>query len=258
MKIPTKAVEKFISDNAPSILTSVGVVGVVGTAVLMYKATTKSTEKLYEIDAVAQVKGEPPLTTKQIVKETWFNYIPPVTVGAVTIGAIVFANHISTKRIAALTAAFAISEKRISEYKDKVIETIGEKKEQAIRDEVAQDGVKKNPPGSGNTVLVIGKGNVLCKDTFSGQYFRSSMDALKKAENDTNHEIIHCQYATLTDFYRKLGLPPTDMSDELGWSFDDLIKLEISAVVADDQHGEEPCLAFTFHAYPMAGYRKVH
>jgi hypothetical protein len=257
MKLPvsTKTLERFISENAPSILTSVGVVGVVGTAVLMYKAATKSTEKLYEVDTVAQVNGEPPLTTKRIVKLTWVNYIPPVGCAAVTIGAIVFANHLNTKRIAALTAAYAISEKKLSEYKDKVIETIGEKKEQALRDDLAQDGVKKNPPGPNNTVLVIGKGDVLCQDTFSGQYFRSSMDTIKKAENDTNHDIIHCQYATLTDFYRRLGLPPTDMSDELGWSFDDLIKLEISAVVA---HDDEPCLAVSFQNHPMAGYRKVH
>lgn len=255
--------EKLLIDNSPLILTAAGVLGVVGTAISTHKAAVKARTILLEADAElvreAVMRGDGKeaevLSNKQIAKLVWVEYIPPVAIGAATITAIVMANRIGNRRAAALAIAAGLSEKRLSEYKDKVVETFGDKEAKKVSDSIAQDKVDENPPAKHNTVVIVGKGDVLCHDTFSGQYFRSSMDTLKKAENDTNYQIIHQQYATLTDFYRRLGLPPTDLSDELGWSFDELVKLEIAPTMSRD---EEPCLAITFHYYPVHDYRKLH
>lgn len=248
-----KKLEKYAIDNSPGLLTAVGVAGVVGTALLTYRAATRSTEKLVLVDARKHHLGEDPLTTKEIFKITWKAYIPPVVAGGLTIGAVIFANHIGTKRAAAMAAAYALSEKAFTEYRDKVKETVGENKERKLSDELAQDKVNRNPMNEGNLV-VMSDGDVICCDLFTGRYFRCTADRLKKAENDTNHEIIHNQYATLTEFYERIGLPRTDISDSLGWNFDELLSLEITAVLVDES---TPCLAFSFRTHPIRDYRKL-
>src|SRR5205814_1440714 len=116
-----------------------------------------------------------------------------VAAGVGTIGAIIFANRISSKRAAALAAAYAISEGRFSEYKEKMKEKMGIQKEKKFADEITQERVNANPPTG--SVLVLGAGDVLCRDEFTGRYFRSTVETIKRAENEVNHEIMHSGYA---------------------------------------------------------------
>jgi hypothetical protein len=99
---------------------------------------------------------------------------------------------------------------------------------------------------------VIGN-NVLCYDAYSDRYFQSNMEAIKKAQNDTNYMILNSDYASLTDFYNKVGLPKTAFSDEVGWSPDEGIELHFSSVLSTDQ---QPCLAFAFEVEPIRDYIK--
>lgn len=250
-----RRLEKLTIANSPLLLTAAGVLGVVGTAVATHKAAVKSRDTLLMADAelvrMAALKGEdeaPVFSNMEIVKLVWTNYIPPVLIGSATIAAIVMSNRISVKRAAAMSAAYTLSAKASAEYREKIMEKLGIKEEQKVQDELAQERVNKNPP---NEVIVVAGGKVLCRDAFSGQYFRTTADALRKAENDLNFKINHNQSASLTDFYNLLGLEPTDISDNIGWNFDQLMKLEISAVVADDK---EPCLEFRFLPHPLPDF----
>jgi len=154
LKTKLKILEQMTVANSPVILTAVGVAGTIATAVLTYKAATKSAHTLILEDAkrTSETPDAPVLTNKDIVKLTWLNYGPPVAAGAITIGAIVMSNRISTKRAAGLAAAYTIAERAHSEYKDKIEEKFGKVKADAARAEIAQDQVDQNPP---NTKKII-------------------------------------------------------------------------------------------------------
>lgn len=257
-KLRLKNIEKFAVDNSPVILTVIGVVGTVGTAVLAHKAATKAERiRQQEYDdrlAITGLTGFVKPTRREMFDMTWKLYIPPVLSGAGTIGAIVMANRIGSKRAAAIAAAYTISEKAYTEYREKVVEKFGETKERNMREELAQDQVDRNPMNERN-VVVVGDGETLCCDLFSGRYFRSSTEDLRKAANEINFLILHNGYASLTDFYNEIGIPRTDVSDEIGWNQDKLLELDISAVVNEEG---KPCLAFRFQTHPVRGYYRIH
>lgn len=249
-----KVIEKFTVDNSPAILTALGVIGVVGTAVLAAKGHLSAEDKLAQDTYERLKRDEPPADRKEQIKMVWTCYAPPIVVGGLTIGSIVFANRVGSKRAAAIAAAYTISERAFADYKEKVVEHIGPNKEQKIRDEVAQDWVRKNPQSESN-VIIVGDGDVMCCDLWSGRYFRSSVEAIKKARNETNQEIIHSGYASLTDFYDRIGLPRTQESDEVGWNQDELLEIDFTAVVNEEGH---PCVAYRFPVHPVRGYYKLH
>lgn len=248
--------ERLVISNSPLILTAVGVLGVVGTAVTTHRAALKGRTILLEADAelvrMAKLHGEdeaPVLSNKQIAKLVWVEYIPPVAIGAITITAIVMSNRISAKRAAAMAAAYTLAVRESTEYREKVMEKLGLKEEKNLSAELAQEQVnasQKNSP-----VLIVGDGEVMCHDAFTGRSFKANADTLLKAENATNHEINRNQVASLTYFYNAVGLPPTDFSDHFGWNMDQLMKLDISAVLVDDK---TPCLSFRFLPHPLPGY----
>lgn len=247
-----KMTERFVTNNSPAILTGIGVVGVVSTAYLTGKATFKAAEILAEEERVAAlVAKSSEKTLKEKTKLVWTLYIPAVATGTTTCAAIIGANYISNRRAAAMAAAFTLSEKAYSEYRDKVTEHLGKNKEQRVRDDIQQDRVTNNP----STLVVTGDGNVMCYDAYSGRYFESKMEDLKWAQNNLNHKIINDYYASLGDFYNLIGLPSTEYSEEVGWNSDELLELQFSTVMSDDQ---KPCIAINFRCSPIRNYHRIH
>lgn len=243
-----KRVEKLTIDNSPAILTAFGVTGTLATAYLTGKATFKAAnlieEEKYRQD-IAE-KGHP-LSNRDKLELVWKTYLPPALAGSLTVGAIICANRIGSKRAAAMAAAYTISEKAFSEYKEKVVEKLGEKKERAYRDEVAQDRVDRNPIGR-NEVFVTGGGEVLCYDTYTGRYFYSAMETLKKAENDVNFQVLNQDYATLNDFYANIGLAMTKVGEEIGWTVDQILQIEYSTTISEDN---KPCMVIDYTVTPV-------
>jgi hypothetical protein len=234
--------EKFVLDNSPTILTVLGATGTLTTAFLTAKATFKAASILSE---------EPPeLATKEKAKLVWRVYIPPAVSATITVTAIIAAHRISAGRAAALAAALSLSDKAFEEYKSKVLEKMGDKKERAVREEIAQDRLDRDPV-SKREVIIAGNGDVLCYDSYTGRYFTSSMEALRRAENKINHRLIHEHYASLSDFYEEVGLPTTVISEELGWNLDHMLELDISAGMSDDNR---PCLVLGFGVSPARNY----
>lgn len=242
-----KTFEKLVSDTSPMLLTGLGVAGVVTTAYLTGQATLKASrlidrEDPYEMQAF-----------QNKVKLVWPEYIPAVASGSMTITFIIASHHISNRRAAALAAAYSLSERAMVEYKEKVIARLGEKKDREFRDEIAQDRVTHNPVSS-SQVIITGNGDVLCYDSYSGRYFTSNVEALRRAENYLNHQILNDMYASLTEFYVQVGLTPTSFSDEVGWNTDKLLELSISTVLSEDNR---PCLSINFNVAPIRNYYKI-
>lgn len=252
-----KKTEKLLTDNSPAILTAFGVVGTLTTAYLTGKASFKASEVIdQKRDEYVEEFGMAPLmlTPREKFELLWKLYIPAVATGVGTCACIILANRIGTRRAAAMASAYAVSERAFTEYKEKVIEKIGEKKEEEVRAEVAQDRVNRNPPSESHIFRGAG-GDVLCKDSWSGRYFTSDMETIKKAQNDTNHEVIAYNYASLTDFYNRLGLEGTGDSDNLGWNNDKLLEVTFTTSISDDQ---KPVLVLDFAHAPIRNYFKSH
>lgn len=250
-----KQAEKFVSDNSPLILTAIGVTGTITTAILTGKASFKAADILsYEVDRRNLHVDEPLMTPRDAISLVWREFIPAIGVGTMTIACIICANRIGTRRTAAMAAAYSLSEKAFVEYKDKVVETIGKNKEQTVRDNVAQDRVRANPVGR-NEVIVTGGGDVLCMDAYTGRYFESSMETIKKAQNDTNYQILHDGHASLNDFYGRIGLSHIPSGTELGWNSDKPFEIYYSTTISDDQR---PCISIEFRMDPIRGYFRTH
>lgn len=221
--------------HSPEILTGIGIAGMITTAILAVKATPKAMELISE----KEYEEHRDLTKMEVVKVAWKPYIPALVTGVASTACLIGANSVNSKRNAALAAAYTLSDQALREYKEKVTEVVGERKEQAIRDKVAEKQVKEHPPTS--EVTIVGKGPSLCLEPLSMRYFNCDIDRIKKAENEMNAEILSgiCGWITVNDFYDQLDLPHTDTGDKLGWDLDNRMKLHISAQVTENG---EPCL----------------
>lgn len=259
----TKNLTKTLGDHSPVILSATAVAGVLTTAVLTGKAAVEaerilalqkplpdaedyvSDEELLEVDL---------LTNQDKLKLVWKCYIPPALAGASTIAAIIGANQIASRRNAALLSVYSLTDTAFKEYKDKVVEQLGAKKDQAVRDAVAQDRVTANPVES-REVIFTGNGDVLCLETSSGRYFQSNVEAIRKAENDINKQILNDMYASQNEFNDKLGLPATGFADTVGWNLDNMLEVQFSSALTEKN---EPCLAIGYSKLPVPNYHKVY
>src|SRR5689334_2573785 len=227
-----KKTEKLAIDNSPLILTAIGVAGTVATALLTHKATLKAHAKAEDFIIDLQTAAGPGerirATNQELLRETWTCYIPPVAMGTLTIASIVCSNRISTKRAAALAAAYTISEQAMTEYKEQVAKKFGEEKEREVRDAVAKKRME-DKPFCDSSVIITGQGDVPIFDLWSGRYFPSTADKVKAAVNEVNYMINHNGYASLSDFYDHLDIPRTQESEEVGWTRDKLMDVEFTA-----------------------------
>lgn len=240
-----------------SVLTGVGVAGTISTAVLTGRASFKAARQIAELerhfDAEAEYRGISGLyfSRRGRFEAVWRYYIPPVGVGLITVSAIILANRVAGKEAAALAAAYTVSEKALTEYREQVIKKLGNDDE--IRDKVAEARMSKNPINS-REVILAGTGEVLCFDILSGRYFQSSKELLMAAENSVNFEIVNYMHASLSQFYDEVGLPPTGFSDTMGFNANRRCRLRFSTQLSGDGR---PCLAIDFIEEPIMNYNKL-
>lgn len=255
-----KKLVAFAGENSPIILTALGVTGTVTTAYLTGKASYKAYEEIAATE-LARTEFhkdgdviEPDLSIAEKVRVVWPLYIPPIVAGTMTIASIIMANRISSTRAAAFAAAAGISERALQDYKEKVVEKLGQTKATNMHDAIAQDRVNAHPIGS-KEIILAGTGEVLCFDMYSGRYFQSTVEEIKKAENALNFNIVNNMSASLSEFYQDIGLPPNGASEYVGWSSDQMVDVTISAVMSPDGR---PCMAIDFSPSPSPNYQKLY
>ncbi len=246
----SKGIRGAITKHSPEILTGIGIAGMITTTIMAVRATPKALilieERKEEIDVDK-------LTPVESIKTTWKCYIPAVITGGLSIICLIGASSVNARRNAALATAYTLSESALKEYQEKVIETIGEKKEQTVRDAIAKDKIDKNPVSS-REVIITEKGNTLCYDAISGRYFKSDIDKIKKAENELNRRMRDEMYISLNEFYYEIGLNPIKIGDDLGWNIDHgYIELNFSSQLTDDGN---PCLVIDYQLAPRYKYNR--
>lgn len=245
-----KGIRTAIKKHSPEILTGIGIAGMISTSVLAVRATPKA---LILIGEKKDEDGVYKLTPIETIKTVWTCYVPAAVTGCLSVACLIGASSVNVRRNAALATAYTLSESALKEYQEKVIETIGEKKEQSVRDSIAKDRIDQNPV-TNREIIITEKGNTLCYDVISGRYFKSDIDKLKKVENELNRQMRDDMYISLNDFYYEIGLNPTSVGDDLGWNIDHgYIELSFSSQLADEG---TPCLVIDYKVAPRYEYNR--
>lgn len=263
-------IHKGISKHSPEILTGIGIAGMITTTILAVKATPKALILIEEekrkqnrelLEEAKQNNSEncarvDRLKPLEAVKVAWKPYVPAAVTGIISIGCMVGANSVHARRNAALATAYQISSTALSEYKEKVVETIGEKKEKSVQDKVAQERVNKRPVGTTGDVIITGTGTTLCFDPQFGKYFESDIETIRAAVNSINYEMLQNEYASINDFYCELGIDPIAIGDELGWNIgrDGKMDVDFSSTIAKNG---KPCIVLQYTVAPKYEYFKL-
>lgn len=240
-----KSTGAAISKHSPEILTGFGIAGMIATTVLAVGSTPKAMRCIEEEKHEKHVDTLSPMET---VKVTWKCYIPAAVTCAAATACLIGSCSVSARRHAALLTAYKLSETALTEYREQIVETIGEKKEQAVQEKVNQKQIDKTPVDP-NNIYITGRGNTLFLDPLSQRYFRSDIDLIRRAENTLNKEILHSIYGSVTinDFYDEIGIPRTDTGDMMGWDTDRMIDLNLTPGMTDR---EEPCIVIGHYNRP--------
>lgn len=191
---------RFTKRHAPTILSILGSVGVIGTAVSSAKAT---------MDIADMYADGVDLTGLDIAK----TYIPTAVTAGVTIGCIMSGNVISTKQTAAMAALYAGATKTYSDYRNKVIEKKG-----ADFDREIQAEITRNNPGYHRQMLTCPDGKFTFIEPVTHQVFQRYEREVMDAEYHFNRNFVLRGYASLSEFLYFLGIPATPESEMIGWS----------------------------------------
>ena len=165
---------------------------------------------------------------------------------------IIKANNVNNARSAMFAGAYKLSEQALLDYKDKVIETIGEEKEREISDKVVKDRFNSVPKTQPASEVIYGTGQCLCHDPLSGRYFNADMDKIRRVENDLNYRLMKENMVSLNEFYTELGMECTEMGFKYGWNIDDgLIEVRFTSTITDDN---KLCLVVSFARNPRLDF----
>ena len=194
LKSFAKASRQMLNRNASKILAGFAIGAGVMAVGFAIEATPKAMILLEEKKAELGVEK---LDAKTIVKTAGPVYIPTVVSMGLSTACTIGALKVKSQQNAALAAACTLSETALRTYQNKVVETIGAEKEQEIREAVALDKMAKSPEPA---VIPNAKGikmddisydqRVKCWESLSGNYFWTTRNAIERAINGVNKQLL--------------------------------------------------------------------
>lgn len=232
--------------NSPQAFFAAGIVGVVGGTVMACRATLRLEDTLADIRQDIEIVREAErravgdgldeelvgdatnktLTTIYIKGglELGKLYGPSVLVMSASIAALTGSHVTLTKRNAGLTAAYAVMDRGLKEYRERVREELGEDKERDIYRAVE---VCEIDDGDGNKTKEYRLPPVHGLSPYARFFDESSSEWQRNAhynrayvssqEGWANDKLQAQGYLFLNDVYRGLGLPETPEGQMVGW-----------------------------------------
>lgn len=244
------SVRKGIVKHSPEILTAIGITGMVTTTVLAVKATPKAMKLIKEAKEAKQEE----LTKKEVIKAAWKPYIPAMVTGVTSTACLIGASNVNARRNAALATAYQISTTALSEYKDKVVETIGEEKAKEIKEKIVKDH-EENLEASRVTYVIADDAEITILEPVTKQEFKSTTIDVREKILDINDRMVKYiePSVSFNEYLYALNLEPTDavVGDSIGWNTNNLI--EITFV---DSHTKrnKPCFEIKYLTPPEHGF----
>jgi len=242
-----------IKKYSPEILITVGVIGVITSAVMACKATTKistildkSKEDVDKIhDCIADVSMSDEYSQEDSKKDLAIVYVqtgvklvklyaPAVLLGILSVTSILTSNNILRKRNVALAAAYTAVDKGFKDYRKRVVERFGEKIDRELKYNIKAkkfDEIVIDENGKENKVKKII--DISDPNTYS-EYARFFDDGCKGWEKDSEYNLMFLraqqQYANdllksrghlfLNEVYDMLGIPRSKAGQVVGWVYD--------------------------------------
>ena len=198
-------IQLFFKRNSSTILTCVGALGVIATAVVAVKATPKALALIKERE---EEKGKK-LTKTEIVKVAGPAYIPSIVIGASTIACIFGANALNKRSQASLASAYALLDSSYKEYKNKVKEILGEEADQKVIQGITEDHYMDDSTNTDEPVFF---------DLYSLRFFNAPYEKVLEAEQHVNDLLESRGYVSLGEFYDVVGISDDIDAYEIGWS----------------------------------------
>lgn len=231
----------LVKKHSPEILTTVGIVGVVASAVMASKATLKLEPVVEKIkngkdEAKSFLDDEmfPEYDKDRHNKEVARVYVrgavdlsklygPSITLGLSSIACIIGAHGIMRKRNVALAAAYKAVETSFSEYRKRVIAELGEEKEEDVyigrqQVEVVDENGKKKK------VTKVDPNGISAYARFFDEYSDNwsktpeyNLLFLKAQQNYAN-DLLHARgHVFLNEVYDMIGIPRSQAGQVVGW-----------------------------------------
>ena len=240
-----------IKNNSPAILTGLSVVGTIGVGYFSGRAGYKVGYETAIEDGLRGARDEAPVSPKEIVQVQWKQFIPATFLGAAAIACTIGAQGINNRRQAAIFGAFTLSERALTEYRERQTDTqAGKNRDEKIRTELVQEKLGEKDLSS---VVVLNEQDCICYDVHSDRTFISNMEKIRKAENDIGRQCINDDNASLNDLYSKLGLKRISTGDEVGWNNDYPLEINYTSVL----HNSKPVLALEYRIAPRLDYAQI-
>ena len=237
---------------SPEILVVAGVVGVVASAVIACKATTKlddileqtktDVDKIHE--CVDRTDLAAPYTEEDSKKDLVIVYVqtgvklvklyaPAVILGALSITSIIGSHYILKKRNVALAAAYATVDKGFKEYRKRVAEKIGDEAEKELRYGIKAKTIEETVTDEDGREIKVEK-NVTETSLLPSPYARIYDELNPNWERDSDYNLMYIRnvenkfndklkaygYVFLNDVYEALGFPKTKTGQVVGWVYD--------------------------------------
>jgi hypothetical protein len=243
-----------LKKHSPEILVVAGVVGVVASAVMACKATTKVSEILEktkeDINSIHDCANNESManeyTSEDAKKDLAIVYVqtgiklaklyaPAVALGVLSLGSILASNNILRKRNVALAAAYATVDKGFKEYRNRVVERFGEEVDRELRHNIKAKKIEKIVIGEDGKEKKVKETIQVAENpnTYS-DYARFFDDGCTGWEKDSEYNLMFLraqqQYANdklranghlfLNEVYDMLGIPRTKAGQVVGWVYD--------------------------------------
>ena len=252
----TRAIGKAgltLKKHSPEILATVGTVGVVASAVMACKATTKISEILDDtndqLNTIREAANTHELadqySAEDAKKDTTIVYVqtgvkfvklygPAVAVGVVSLGCLLGSNHILRKRNIALAAAYTAVDKSFKAYRGRVVERFGEEMDRELRYNIKAKEVQEIVTDeNGNETTVTSTIEVPEINHDNSEYARCfdetcigwtrdpeyNMMFVTQIQNWANDRLQSKGYLYLNEVYEMLGFQRTKAGQVVGWLY---------------------------------------
>lgn len=239
----------FFTQHGSTILTSLGVAGIFGAAILAALETPKAMDELEEAKKSIKKSDWNP---KRTAKAVWKCYIPAASVAVTSAACVITAHAIDKRQLAAASAAAMMSKMAFKEYRDSAQEVLSDDQIRAIdkkaderRSKRKKLGKKETPKGD----VVILDGDCLCVEPISGREFKSTPQKLRSAINDANDILVDEGSVTVNELFDCLGLSHTVTGNQDCWRLEDgMLKIRFSAKLNSDDY---PVIVLKYERLPV-------
>lgn len=238
-----KNVKLATKENAPTLLSGLGILSLFSTAVMATRGTIKAVDILK--------KEEEELSKKEVVKRVWPCYIPTAISIGVGIVGITQAHRIHVDRYSALLTAATLAEKTYDKFE--------EFDHDLKKEEVVEKKEDLNPSGEPDESCggLINEEPILCYETASKTYFRSTLTDVHTAELNLNQRFVYHGVESLASFFDELGVRYNPIAKELGWNARDMVGDYIFIPIRHNSglsENGQPCLVIDFRYSPREGF----